>query len=202
MSTAETPAVAARRELGAAFEGELIGPDDASYDEARALFNAMIDKRPARDRALREPGGRRGRDRLRPCARLAPGGAGRWPQRRRPRQRGRRRRRRSLAAALGIGRCRGADGSRRRRSYLGGCGRRHARARACGAVRDHLHDRRRRADARRRHRAPHAWVRPDDRQPARRGSRAGRRRARHGERRRERRALLGCAREAAATSAS
>ena len=47
MGTAETPAVAARSELGASFGGELIGPDDASYDEARALFNAMIDKRPA-----------------------------------------------------------------------------------------------------------------------------------------------------------
>ncbi|MFK7600943.1 FAD-binding oxidoreductase [Deinococcus sp. SM5_A1] len=27
--------------------GELIGPDSANYDEARALYNAMIDKRPA-----------------------------------------------------------------------------------------------------------------------------------------------------------
>ena len=47
MSTDETPVVAARRELGAEFGGELIGPDDASYAESRALFNAMIDKRPA-----------------------------------------------------------------------------------------------------------------------------------------------------------
>jgi hypothetical protein len=32
-------------ELGTDFAGELVGPDDAEYDAARALFNAMIDKR-------------------------------------------------------------------------------------------------------------------------------------------------------------
>src|SRR3990172_7987972 len=47
MSTTETATEAARRELGTEFEGDLIGSDDPSYDEARALFNAMIDKRPA-----------------------------------------------------------------------------------------------------------------------------------------------------------
>ncbi len=47
MSTNGTAAENARQELGAGFEGELIGPDDAQYEEARALFNAMIDKRPA-----------------------------------------------------------------------------------------------------------------------------------------------------------
>jgi FAD/FMN-containing dehydrogenase len=32
--------------LGAGFEGELIGQEDTGYDEARVVFNAMIDKRP------------------------------------------------------------------------------------------------------------------------------------------------------------
>jgi hypothetical protein len=42
MSTTE----AARQELSAGFDGEVVGAGDAGYDEARALFNAMIDKRP------------------------------------------------------------------------------------------------------------------------------------------------------------
>ena len=33
--------------LKAAFRGELLQPGDANYDEARKLYNAMIDKRPA-----------------------------------------------------------------------------------------------------------------------------------------------------------
>jgi hypothetical protein len=47
MSTVTTAAEAARRDLASAFEGELIGPEDASYDEHRKVYNAMIDKRPA-----------------------------------------------------------------------------------------------------------------------------------------------------------
>jgi FAD/FMN-containing dehydrogenase len=47
MSATADAAASARRELGTQFEGELIGPEDPGYEDARVLFNAMIDKRPA-----------------------------------------------------------------------------------------------------------------------------------------------------------
>jgi FAD/FMN-containing dehydrogenase len=46
MSTTDTTTSTARAALGS-FAGTLIGPEDARYDEARALFNGMFDKRPA-----------------------------------------------------------------------------------------------------------------------------------------------------------
>ena len=45
MSTMTSAARDARSEL-ASFAGELIGPDDPTYDERRAVYNAMIDRHP------------------------------------------------------------------------------------------------------------------------------------------------------------
>jgi hypothetical protein len=43
----EPPEEATVEEFAASFRGELIRPEDVSYDEARKVYNGMIDKRPA-----------------------------------------------------------------------------------------------------------------------------------------------------------
>jgi hypothetical protein len=47
MSTPTTVADLAARELAGTFAGQLIGPADPEYDDARGVHNAMIDRRPA-----------------------------------------------------------------------------------------------------------------------------------------------------------
>ncbi len=46
MSTVTSPAQAAQQELSG-FQGTIVGPDDGEFEEARKVYNAMIDKRPA-----------------------------------------------------------------------------------------------------------------------------------------------------------
>jgi len=47
MSVSTQAAETARKEMSAGFAGELIGPAHPEYDEARKVYNAMIDRRPA-----------------------------------------------------------------------------------------------------------------------------------------------------------
>ena len=84
--------------------------------------------------------------------------------------------------------------ARRGRLHPGRCRPCHARLRPGRAGRHRLDHGRRRPDARRRPRLSHAQVRPDHRQSARGRCGAGRRQLRHGQREQQRRSVLGAAR--------
>ena len=72
------------QELASRLRGSLLRPGDAGYEQARQVYNAMIDKRSRADRALRGRGRRDRRSQLCPRA-PADVGRARWrPQRPRP----------------------------------------------------------------------------------------------------------------------
>ena len=181
-------------QFAGALRGRLIQPDAPDYDAARSVYNAMIDRRPALiarcvDVADVIAAVTFAREHALPLAVRGGGHSG-----------------------PGLGVC--DDGlvvdlspmkgvrvdpacahrTRRRRLYLGRCRSCHARLRPGDAERLHFDDGSGWPDVRRRHRLSVAPLRPDHRQPDRRGHGARRRSLRDGKRRRERRPVLGGAR--------
>ena len=182
------------RDALAEFRGTLIEPGDAGYDEARAVYNGMIDRRPA---LIAQCAGADDVARIIGYAReaglpLAVRGGG------------------HNGAGLGtiddgvvldLSAMRGIDVDparphrpRRRRLHVGRGRPGHPRARAREPERHHRHDRRRRAHARRRPRPPDPEARAGDRQPAVGRRRARERRARACEQGRAPGPVLGAAR--------
>ena len=189
MSTTVSAVESARAELST-FGERLIGPDDARYEEARALFNAMIDKRPAliaRCETADDVRPRSASPATTTCA--SPSAAARTTAR--PCERRRRARHRPVADEVHRGRPGRADRPRRRRLGLGRGRRGDPAAQPCRPDGDHLLDGRRRPDPGRRARVPRAPSRADGRQPARRGDGARRRLAGDREREREPGPVLG-----------
>ena len=179
--------------LATAVKGRVVDRGDAEYDEARALYNAMIDKHPGGDRLLRR---RQRTSRLQSGLRASAGfrlavrcgghnGAGLRQRRRRARHRpvGDERRSTSILRPAWCA-CRAARSS----ADVDAATHEHGLA---GPCRNHLDDRRRRAHARRRRRPPDARRRADDRQPRRSDRRPRRRLGRAGRRRARAGALLG-----------
>ena len=187
-------ATAPYENLAAALRGSLITPGDPGYDEARAVYNAMIDKRPAAVARCRDVADviacvRFGREHdveiaVRGGGHNA-GGLGVL---------GRRPGHRSVAAAQHHGQPGQSHRPRGRRMHLGGRRPRDRGVRDGHPVGFPRVHRRGRPDARRRHRLPVPALRPDRRQPAGRRRGTGRRHVRDGQREFAQRPVLGVAR--------
>ena len=181
--------------LAAAMRGNLVRPDDPGYDEARTIYNAMIDKRPALIAQCETVADVIAAVNFARDNNVARG----HPRRRAQRRRGWATCDDGLVIDLSPMNGVRVDPAARTARVEGGAllGRtapRHECVRAGNSQRHHLHHRRRRHHPRRRHRSSHPPVRPGYRQSARGRRRARRRQLRHGEREGAPRSLLGVAR--------
>ena len=154
-------------ELAAAVRGELILPGAPGYDEARAVYNGMVDKHPAVIVRCRDVADVISLRRLRPGARRRDRRPRRRPQRGRAGRRGRGPGHRPVPVAQHDRRPGRPHRAGRRRLHLGGRGSRHRRVRHGHPVGLHRLHRRGRPDPGRRHRVPVPPLRPHRGQPDR-----------------------------------